>query len=253
MIVLDWPTIILLVIVNGAVDVGAVAWVSGYWSKKKIERWLTSPESQPYIDRIVKQVKIPEVPSLDEIATEVTARAPDISDKLALMEERMGGKLTAEMNTKWAGLQEQLSLRMGQVIQANLASFKAKVAASNAGLDDLGIENDGSMSAEVLGLLLDEDSAKKGAKLIKMFKRGQQQGGFSRSLMGGGAGQQGGFQMGQILTNDRGTWVLSQSGWQMLQPAAPAPAPAPVVVPAPASIKPSEMPPELPPELEKAK
>jgi hypothetical protein len=243
-IVLDWPTIILLVIVNGAVDVGAVAWVSGYWSRRKIESWLTSPASQPYIDKIVSQVvaKIPEYPE-----------PPNFDDKFSLMEERMGTKLTASMEAKWATLGDNLSTRVGQVVQANIASAKAQVARANAELENLGGENDGSMAAEVLGLLLDEDSAKKGAKLIKMFKRGQAQGGFSRSLGGGTTGQQGGYQLGQIVTNDRGTWTLTQSGWQLLQPATPPPLPQPVVVPAPVSIKPSEMPPELPPEPVKAK
>jgi len=252
-IALDWPTIVLLVVVNGAVDVGAVAWVSGYWSRKKIERWLTSPESDPYIDRVVTRVaqKLPSVEAITKAVVADLPEPPDLSDKFSLMEEKIGTKLTDAMNAKWSVLEEELSTRVGRVVQANIASAKAAFSASNRELSELG-DNDGSMLAEIGGIFMDEDSVKKLSRASKLLRRMKAAGGpkalFDQVSGGGQANPQAGYQPGQMVRNDRGLWILGQDNqWKLLE-AAPVPTPVPPAGATLSTSAPAELPPELPAE-----
>ncbi len=273
-VVIDWTTVFVLIAVNGVIDCGAVAYLAGRQSKKKLVAYLNSSESDPLVDRITLRVadkveermppfpQMPVVPTLEEIANEVEARLPplpkiptvseiiaeippypDITDKLSLLEERMGAKLTAVMEAKWALLGDQLSTRVGQVVQANIASAKSQFAAANRDLSEaMGPDNDGSMLTEVLGIFMDEDSVKKVGRAKAMFKRFQAQGGLRGS--GAGAAAQGGYPYGTVMNG----YVATPGGWVPVQrqaapaalPAAPAPAPAPLPA--------SDLPPVLPAE-----
>ena len=248
---LDWPTIILLIVVNGVVDCVGVAYLAGRQSKKKLVRYLESEESKPLIEKITQavaaQVKVPTVPEIIEAMPD----PPDLTDKLNLLEERMGAKLTASMDAKWGALQEQLSTRVGQVVQANIASAKASFAAANRELSDMGEDNDGSMLTEVLGIFMDEDSIKKVSRAKHLFKRFQANGGLWRGGAGGGQAPQGGYPFGTIMNG----YVSTPQGWKPLQGTPPPaltgpPAPAPSA-PAAAPVA-ADLPPELPPEPKKA-
>ncbi len=223
--------------------------------KRELEIRIDGVESK--IDSI--KAAIPNVPTLEEIANEVQARIPpiptvaqiiseippypDVTDKLALLEERMGAKLSSSMDAKWGALQEQLSLRVGQVVQANIASAKAAFSRANSELQDsMSPENDGSMLTEVLGIFMDEDSVKKVSRAKTLFKRFQAQGGLGGGLRGG-ATPQGGYPLGTVING----YVATASGWlPIAKPQAPPALSAPAA--ARSAPPPSEVPPELPPE-----
>ncbi len=250
-VVIDWTTVFVLIAVNGVIDCGAVAYLAGRQSKKKLVAYLNSSESDPLVDRITLRVAdkvearlppLPKIPTVSEIIAEIPPY-PDITDKLSLLEERMGAKLTAVMEAKWALLGDQLSTRVGQVVQANIASAKSQFAAANRDLSEaMGPDNDGSMLTEVLGIFMDEDSVKKVGRAKAMFKRFQAQGGLRGS--GAGAAAQGGYPYGTVMNG----YVATPGGWVPVQrqaapaalPAAPAPAPAPLPA--------SDLPPVLPAE-----
>jgi len=245
---IDWSTVVVLFIANGLVDCILVAYLAGRQSKKKLVRYLESDESKPLVDKITAQVaekvleELPNVPTVEQIISELPPY-PDVTDKLALFEERMGAKLTASMDSKWGALQEQLSARMGQVVQANIASAKASFARANAGLEEsMSPDNDGSLLTEVLGIFMDEDSIKKVSRAKRLFSRFQQGGGIG-GLSRGGQAPQGGYPYGTIMNGH----VATPNGWVPI-----AQAPKSAALPAPPAsaqtIVPIEAPPELPPE-----
>jgi hypothetical protein len=251
------PFVLLAVVLfagNGLFDAILVAWLAGRQSKRRLVTYLESEESKPLVDRIAGVVSgkvkeaLPPVPTVPEII-EAMPDPPDVSDKLALLEARIGEKLTTQIEAKWTQLGAELSDKMGRVIQANIASAKAAFSAQNRELSEaMDPENDGSFLTEVAGIFMDEDSVKKLGRARRVMKRLQGGGGFSRSLAGGNgqASPQGGYPFGTILNG----YVATPSGWVPVQrPQAATPPPVPVPVPA----APTELPPELPPEPAKAK
>jgi len=209
--------------------------------------------SVPTVKDIIAQLPpYPEVPTVEDIIAKLPPY-PDLSDKLALLEEKLTHSLTAAMDTKWAGLQDQLSERVGRVVQANIASAKAVFASGMKGVEDaFGGENDGSMLTEIAGMFMDEDSVKKLSKARSLFKRFQQGGLTGRmGTQQGGQAPQGGFPYGSIQANSAGQrFVATPQGWLPLESPKPAsllpPAPAPLLAAAP--IPAADLPPELPPE-----
>lgn len=261
----DWlfaPTDNINLIIEVAVGITVTAWVAGVRSKQKIQEWLESPKSDPYIEKIVAKIPraqmpdIPHVPTVQEIIAALP-EPPDLSDKFALMEERMGAKLTASFEAKWSTLGPELSTRVGQVVQANIASAKAKF---RAGLDNPDDEESLGIIGEIGGALgVDNETLQRFGKLKRLYNRGKQAGGGKFDLKsilhqenGGqqvqqpGQQQQPTYQMGQVVVNDLGTWVLTQKGWLQLDKAAPAIAPPPAA--ASVTVADPDLPPELPPE-----
>ena len=233
-------------VIEVAVGIVVTAWVAGVRSKQKIQQWLLSPESDPYVDRIVGKVaEGVSVPTVEDIIRALP-EPPDLSDKLALMEEKMGAKLTAVMEAKWATMGDALSQRVGQVVQANIASAKN---AFRAGLrDEEGPDSNLGMLGEVLGAIgVDNGSITKLGKVKGMYSRFQQGGGLKGAMSQGNGGIQPGYSPGAQVTNERGTWILGQNlQWVLVTPTRPVP--MPVLAAAPAE----SLPPELPPEPKKA-
>lgn len=265
----DWSLVLILVAINGLVDAAGVSYLAGWWSKRRMEKWLSSPESNPYVDRIVAKVvekipAIPEVPTVAEIIAEIPPY-PDLSDKLALFEERIGGKLTAQLQAEIAGIQEQLSTRVGQVVQANIASAKA---AFKSGMTELGTEmegEDGGILGEIVGTFMDSESVSKLGRIRRLYARAKAAGGGKIDLksMMGGRSNNGGVgelpRVGEIRPGQNGLWQftgnpsMGHGGWVPYQqpqastpPALPPPATSAVVNP----IIP-DAPPPLPPEQPK--
>jgi len=259
----DWlfsPTDNINLVIEVACGIAFTAWVAGLRSKRALVRYLESDESKPVVNKIADVVvakvpvpKIPQVPTVAEIIAEIPPY-PDLSDRLSLMEEKMGTRLTEALEAKWATLGDSLSTRVGQVVQANIANAKSVFARGMKEIeDDLG-DGDGSFMMEAAGMFFDEDSVKKLAKARKLWKRMQQGGGNPLARMGGsGNGSpQGGYPFGTIMNG----YVATPSGWV---PIAQRTAPAPLPRPAPAAgaavqATPPEaidLPPELPPEPKK--
>lgn len=118
----DWGTIVVLFVANGLFDAIAVAWLAGRQSKRKIQAWLTSPESDPYIDRITARVveKIPKVPQFTAEVVEppltvaLERKMPYLFDQLA---ERTGKQISAFMAAE-AASREALLRRVGPQVMA---------------------------------------------------------------------------------------------------------------------------------------
>jgi hypothetical protein len=81
---LDLTTLILLIAVNGGVDCGAVAYVSGWWSKRKLKAFLESEESDPYVERLKAKF---EVPTVAEVRDAVIQALPHIPTPQEIIEQ----------------------------------------------------------------------------------------------------------------------------------------------------------------------
>lgn len=245
----DWffsPTDNINLIIEIAAGIIVTAWVAGVRSKQRIVAYLSDKESDPVIERIAEVVaRKVEVPTVAQIVAQIPA-PPDITDKLALFEERLGTKLTAQLDAKLVGIQDQLAERMGRVFQANIASAKAAWSASMQGVEGaFDPENDGSLLTEIAGVFMDEDSVKKLARAKRMWSKFQAQGGLSRHG-NGGAGQSPQGQQGYAYGTVVGEYVATPQGWKKLEAA-----PRAQIAPPPAAAAPlsaSDLPPELPAE-----
>lgn len=231
---------------------GTIAWVAIKRFFARVSRRISEVESKAdTLDVKVSEVVTSIRKNMDQFEVRVMGnlpgmladKVPDLTDKLALLEERMGAKLTASLEAKWTILGDELSQRMGQVIQANIASAKARFANANRELSEVG-ENDGSLLTEVAGIFMDEDSVKKLAKAKNLFKRMQAQGGLTGNRGAPGQVPQGGYAYGSVSPDGR--YVATPQGWKALQQA-PAAALAPPARAAP-SVTLADIPPELPPE-----
>jgi len=122
MTVIDWTTVVVLIVVNGIVDAGAVAYLSGWWSKRRLTHWLTDAESQPYIDRITEEVAkkipvVPEMPTVEEISEDVLG---EVRPVLAEMEQRLGTELRSfDFKAQFQGYEDHLFQRVSALIASN--------------------------------------------------------------------------------------------------------------------------------------
>lgn len=200
---------------------------------------------------------------ISAVAAQIEAiEVPDYTAKFELLEERVAARMTAAMDAKWGALQEGLSTRMGQVVQANIASGKAAMAREMQAVSGAIASEDGGMLGEIMGMFFDEETAGKAGKAMRLYRRVKAQGGGKldlKSLMGGGVSNNGGGQLppvGTIQADARGQrWLFTgdpgqgSGGWVMVQQQAP-PTISPPILPAaaPAATAPADMPPVLPPE-----
>jgi len=247
----DWlfaPTDNINLLIEVAVGLVVTAWVAGIRSKRALVAWLNSKESAPFKSDLAKTV-VAEMPDEKILVRDVVEAIPDPSDKLALLEERMGQKLLAQVDTKFAGIADQLAERVSRVVQANIASAKSTMANASREMEEaLGSDNDGSMITEVAGMFFDEDTTKKIAKARRFMKHLQNRGQPGSNPFGQPAQQQqqqSGYPFGTIMNG----YVATPSGWKKLEEPRPLPPPNPP--PPTTTVAAADLPPELPPEPSK--
>jgi hypothetical protein len=84
---LDLTTLILLIAVNGGVDCGAVAYVSGWWSKRKLKAFLESEESDPYVERLKAKFEVPTVAEVRDAVIQALPHIPTTEELRASLPE----------------------------------------------------------------------------------------------------------------------------------------------------------------------
>jgi hypothetical protein len=191
--------------INLIIEVGvglvATAWVAGYWSKRKLQKWLTTEESDPYIDRVIKKIpkpEIPVVPALHEIAGAVEAKLPHIPTA-----EEITDQLEPVIQERISAAVSNAAIPIADVImprlQAMLASRENEARAEIAhGIQQARAQYPmGSQQHVYLDALEGAIQAKlipkKYQKYLEMAKAGQQ---FLANMRGGGAPGQGMFPSG---------------------------------------------------------
>ena len=149
---------------------------------------------------------------------------PDLSDKLALMEEKMGAKLTAVMEAKWATMGDALSLSESPASCRPISPRRRMpfTPASKTRKAPTPISACSAKSSELLVSTM--DLITKLGKVKGMYSTIQQGGGLKGAMSQGNGGIQPGYSPGAQVTNERGTWILGQNlQWVLVTPTRPVP------------------------------
>lgn len=102
----DWSLVVILVAINGLVDAAGVSYLAGWWSLRKWKAWLFSKESDPYVERITKQVS-------QEIDA-VRSRTADVEGRIEALGESISADVAAT-RTSFEGRAEALSKQVSEV------------------------------------------------------------------------------------------------------------------------------------------
>lgn len=241
----DWffaPTDNINLIIEIAVGITVTAWIAGQRSKRALVAYLKSDDSNPVVDKIadrvgskVPKVTLPEIPTVDAIASEVMGRIPaypDLTQIVDVMTERTGQMLRAYSASQQNELNAWIRTQAGPGGHINFAQ-------------DSALET-------VLTSFTDAKTAKKVGGLYKLLKQHQTKTGVFGSNGGGAPPQQQRmWQIGDVETTPQGTFQLTASGWVPVQPRQPQsmemalPMPSMGAVPA-SPPKASEVPPRAP-------
>lgn len=251
----------LLLLAAGSVGVAGHLSGALWYTRRQFDRhkvMLFDPKEGAF-SKAVAQIRadLPVVPTVSEIISQIPPY-PDLTDKLALFEERMGAKLTATVDAKMASIEEQIAERVGRVVQANIASAKAAFKSGMTGLGEEMESEDGGVLGEILGTFMDSESVSKLGRIKRLYAKAKAAGGGKMdlgSLMGkrpGNGGAQGLPPVGTVQMDGQGRqWVFTgqmnaTGGWALVNAAPPALATPPIPPPPAAPI---DMPPPLPPEI----